>query len=181
MGYKCGRLCNEQDKRDPRPCVHLLLLSQDDELLNWEQSLPESPGWYYLLIKHVYSVHFPRFSLQISTPHRDYTAVNIVNGMNGVRNLRALFCPTALCSIAGLMIWSHSSLFKLCCMLRRRTLVSASVCLKIFLFISAAVSDYSWPFVNSSFLVNNKLQYKAEEFRSHVSCCAVCELSVERW
>lgn len=44
MEYKCGGLCNEQDKRDPRPCAHILLLSQDDELLNWEQSLPESPG-----------------------------------------------------------------------------------------------------------------------------------------
>ncbi len=130
MGFKCGGLCNEQDKRDPRPCVHILLLSQDDELLNESRASQNPPVWYHLLIKHVYSVHFPCSSLQFSVPHRDYAAVNIANGMNGVRNLWAFVLPDCSLLLGRVNdIWSHSSLFKLGCMLRR-TPVSASVCLE---------------------------------------------------
>lgn len=116
------------------------------------------PVWYHLLIKHVYSVHFPFSSPQFSVPHGDYAAVNIANGMNGVRNLWAfvlLDCSLLLGRVND--IWSHSSLFKLGCMLRRAPLSLPQCAQKIFLFISAVVSDYSWPFVTSSFLANNKL------------------------
>lgn len=120
MGFKCGGLCNEQDKRDLRTCMHILLLSQDDELLNWEQSLPESPSVVSFIDKASIQCTFYFSLLQFSMPHRDYAAVNIANGMNSVRNLWSFVLPDCYLLLGRVNdIWSHSSLFKLGCMLRR--------------------------------------------------------------
>lgn len=129
MGFKCGGLCNEQDKRDPRPCMHILLLSQDDELLNWEQSLPKSPSVVSFIDKTcLFSALFtsPHFS---SLCHIEITQ-RLILQMEWIvsETCGLLFCLTALCSLAGLMIYGAIHLYSNWAACFDEPPVPASVC-----------------------------------------------------
>lgn len=106
------------------------VLSPDDELLYWAERLSESPACYHLLIKHVYSPRRDLFSLHnrsppchIEIPQRLISQKEwMVSETCGL-----LFCPTALCSLAGLMMYGPIHLYSVRATCFHEPPVSASV------------------------------------------------------